>query len=75
MPDYEDVKKRHHGVRIEIPFIGSILGHGRLMLWPSAARGGSIQKPERGFMVELLGFISYLITLYTYIVIAGVVMS
>ena len=26
-------------------------------------------------MVELLGFISYLITLYTYIVIAGVVMS
>ncbi len=26
-------------------------------------------------MIELLGFISYLITLYTYIVIAGVVMS
>ena len=26
-------------------------------------------------MLELLGFISYLITLYTYIVIAGVVMS
>jgi YggT family protein len=26
-------------------------------------------------MVELLGFISYLITLYTYVVIAGVVMS
>lgn len=26
-------------------------------------------------MIELLGFISYLITLYTYVVIAGVVMS
>jgi len=26
-------------------------------------------------MIELLGFVSYLITLYTYIVIAGVVMS
>lgn len=26
-------------------------------------------------MVELLGFISYLITLYTYVIIAGVVMS
>lgn len=26
-------------------------------------------------MLELLGFISYLITLYTYVVIAGVVMS
>lgn len=26
-------------------------------------------------MIELLGFISYLITLYTYIIIAGVVMS
>ena len=26
-------------------------------------------------MIELLGFISYLITLYTYIVIAGVVLS
>jgi YggT family protein len=26
-------------------------------------------------MIELLGFISYLITLYTYVVIAGVIMS
>ncbi len=26
-------------------------------------------------MIELLGFVSYLITLYTYVVIAGVVMS
>jgi YggT family protein len=26
-------------------------------------------------MIELLGFISYLITLYTYVIIAGVVMS
>lgn len=26
-------------------------------------------------MIELLGFISYLITLYTYVIIAGVIMS
>jgi YggT family protein len=31
--------------------------------------------PERISMIELLGFISYLITLYTYIVIANVILS
>jgi YggT family protein len=31
--------------------------------------------PQEGLMLELLGFISYLITLYVYIIIAGAVMS
>lgn len=32
-------------------------------------------KPTRGPMIELLGFISYLITLYTWVVIAVVIMG
>jgi YggT family protein len=34
-----------------------------------------LPRPEWTHMLELLGFISYLITLYVYIIIAGAVMS
>ena len=41
----------------------------------AATRQPRQKLPERRTMIELLGFISYIITLYTYIVIASVILS